>query len=169
MSEPKTSCMENCGKEDALSEAPQRDTSVPKNPQVLMTRTHASVKHNSAPSSTALLSTSSGPSSSLAISHSPTKTTATSASQLPGPITEEMPIKCTKCSGVVEDTKEKVTDVQGNVYHQQCLQSSFTLKGTCCLCEQNVFGNQARKRYAGTKRLYHAECGVQHDAKKQKT
>ena len=164
--------MDKKEQKDALAEElllkQSQVTSLLTKPPVLMMRTHVSVKNEFAPLSTDLLSTSSGPSSSLAISHSPTKTSDTFASQLPEPIAKETPVKCTKCSGVVEDTKDKVTDLQGNFYHQKCLQYSLTWKGKCCLCDEGVFGNQPRKRYFDTKQLYHAKCSAEKNAKRQK-
>ena len=154
--------------EDAWSQAPQRDTSPPKNSQVLRKRSHAFVKTESALSSTELLPTSSGFSSPSTISHSPTETSVTSASQLPEEIAKETPVFCFKCGGVVQDTNDKVTNVQGNFFHKICLEPALELKGKCDFCEECVFGDQEHGRGSKSKQLYHKKCFVERHTKRQK-
>jgi len=154
--------------EDAFSQAPQRDTSAPKKSHVVMKRSHAFVKTESAPSSTELLPTSSGFSSPSTISHSPTETSVTSASQLPEEIAKETPVFCFKCGGVVQDTNDKVTNVQGNVFHKNCLDPALAWKGTCFFCKEYVFGDQERVKGATKKKLYHQKCFDGRHTKRQK-
>ena len=154
--------------EDAFSQAPQRDTSASKKSQVLGKRSHAFVKTESAPSSTELLPTSSRFSSPSTISHSPTETSVTSASQLPEEIAKETPVICLKCGGVVQDNLDKVTNVQGDVFHKTCLDPALAWKGTCFFCKEYVFGNQERGRGAISKQLYHQQCFVGRHTKRQK-